>query len=127
MSTTSFGLGAKYFAFYEIEGVGVQWDNMSVSPVEDDEYSLRLVMLMMTFDALLYALLTWYIEHVHPGIIHSLSQRIASVLNNDSSESYKLINQDTTKHFLTFDVSVSNTRDLPQKKFVYFLSRFLPR
>jgi len=36
---------------------------------------------------------------------------------------YRLINQNTTKHFLTFDVSVS-TRDLPQKKFVYFLFRF---
>jgi len=39
---------------------------------------------------------------------------------------YKAINQDTTKHFLTFDVSVS-TRDLPQEKFVYFFFRFLPR
>ena len=68
LSTTSFGLGAKYFAFYEIAGVGVQWSNIGVSPVEDDEFSLQLVLLMMTTDALIYALLTWYIEHVHPGI-----------------------------------------------------------
>jgi len=67
LSTTAFGLGAKYFAFYEIEGVGVQWNNMAVSPVEDDEYNLQLILLMMVFDALLYGLLTWYIEHVHPG------------------------------------------------------------
>jgi len=66
-STTAFGLGAKYFAFYEIEGIGVQWENMAVSPVEDDEYSLELVLLMMVFDTLLYGLLTWYIENVHPG------------------------------------------------------------
>ena len=67
LSTTAFGLGAKYFAFYEIEGIGVQWNNIAVSPVEDDEYSLQLVVLMMVFDALLYGLLTWYIENVHPG------------------------------------------------------------
>ena len=67
LSTTAFGLGAKYFAFYEIEGVGVQWNNIAVSPVEDDQYSLQLVLLMMIFDALLYGLLTWYIENVHPG------------------------------------------------------------
>ena len=68
LSTTAFGLGAKYFAFYEIEGIGVQWDNIAVSPVEDDEYSLELVLLMMVFDALFYGLLTWYIENVHPGL-----------------------------------------------------------
>jgi ATP-binding cassette, subfamily A (ABC1), member 2 len=67
LSTTAFGLGAKYFAFYEIEGVGVQWDNMSISPVEGDQYNLQLVLLMMVFDALLYGVLTWYIENVHPG------------------------------------------------------------
>jgi len=67
LSTTAFGLGAKYFALYEIEGVGVQWDNLSVSPVEDDQYNLLLVLLMMIIDALLYGLLTWYIENVHPG------------------------------------------------------------
>jgi len=71
LSTTAFGLGAKYFAFYEIEGVGVQWNNIAVSPVEDDQFSLELVTVMMVFDALFYGLLTWYIENVHPGITHS--------------------------------------------------------
>ena len=68
-STTAFGLGAKYFALYEIEGVGVQWNNLSVSPVEDVQYSLLLVILMMIFDSLLYGLLTWYIKNVHPGMM----------------------------------------------------------
>ena len=66
-STTAFGLGAKYFAFYEIEGVGVQWSNMHISPVEGDNFNLLMVLLMMVFDALLYGVLTWYIENVHPG------------------------------------------------------------
>ncbi len=65
--TTAFGLGAKYFAFYEIEAVGVQWTNMDRSPVEDDQYSLLLVMQMMVIDTIIYGLLTWYIENIHPG------------------------------------------------------------
>eukprot|EP00918_Siedleckia_nematoides_P057595 GHVU01125596.1.p1 GENE.GHVU01125596.1~~GHVU01125596.1.p1 ORF type:complete len:1296 (-),score=180.93 GHVU01125596.1:585-4472(-) len=67
LSTTAFGLGAKYFAYYEIEGVGVQWNNIYISPVEDDQYNLLYVCVMMIIDALLYGLLTWYIENVHPG------------------------------------------------------------
>jgi hypothetical protein len=79
LSTTAFGLGAKYFAFYEIEGVGVQWDNMAVSPVEGDQYNLQLVVLMMVFDALFYGVLTWYIENVHPGSYRLLSWRFPYV------------------------------------------------
>ena len=66
-STTAFGLGAKYFAFYEIQGMGVQWNNIAKSPVEDDQYNLLYVLCMMVVDTVLYSMLTWYIENVHPG------------------------------------------------------------
>lgn len=32
-STSAFGLGARYFAIYEEEGVGMQWSNLGKSPV----------------------------------------------------------------------------------------------
>jgi len=32
-STTAFGLGARYFALFEQNGVGLQWSNLSTSPV----------------------------------------------------------------------------------------------
>uniref|UniRef100_A0A2R5LDX6 ATP-binding cassette sub-family A member 2 n=1 Tax=Ornithodoros turicata TaxID=34597 RepID=A0A2R5LDX6_9ACAR len=67
LSTTAFGLGAKYFAFYEEVGAGVQWSNLGVSPLEDDSFSLAHVASMMLADALLYSFLVWYIENVHPG------------------------------------------------------------
>ena len=67
MSTTAFGLGAKYFAYYEEEGVGVQWSNIYISPVEDDPYNLLMVTVMMLIDSMIYGLLVWYIENVHPG------------------------------------------------------------
>lgn len=66
-STTAFGLGGKYFAFYEEEGVGVQWNNIYISPVEGDQYNLLMVLMMMMFDAFLYGILAWYIGNAFPG------------------------------------------------------------
>jgi len=47
-STSAFGLGARYFAIYEEEGVGMQWSNLGKSPVciyfiytEAEHYILR--------------------------------------------------------------------------------------
>lgn len=67
MSTTAFGLGSKYFALYEVAGVGIQWRTISQSPVEGDDFNLGLSMSMLIIDAALYGVLTWYIEAVHPG------------------------------------------------------------
>lgn len=68
MSTTAFGLGSKYFALYEVAGVGIQWRTISQSPVEGDDFNLGLSMMMLIIDAGVYGVLTWYIEAVHPGI-----------------------------------------------------------
>uniref|UniRef100_H3CEJ3 ATP-binding cassette sub-family A member 2 n=1 Tax=Tetraodon nigroviridis TaxID=99883 RepID=H3CEJ3_TETNG len=67
MSTTAFGLGSKYFALYEVAGVGIQWRTISQSPVEGDDFNLGLSMMMLMVDAAVYGVLTWYIEAVHPG------------------------------------------------------------
>uniref|UniRef100_A0A6I8P991 ATP binding cassette subfamily A member 2 n=1 Tax=Ornithorhynchus anatinus TaxID=9258 RepID=A0A6I8P991_ORNAN len=68
MSTTAFGLGSKYFALYEVAGVGIQWHTLSQSPVEGDDFNLLLSMMMLTVDAAVYGGLAWYIEAVHPGM-----------------------------------------------------------
>nr|XP_056716199.1 ATP-binding cassette sub-family A member 2 [Euleptes europaea] len=68
MSTTAFGLGSKYFALYEVAGVGIQWHTFSQSPVEGDDFNLLLSMMMLIIDAAVYGILTWYIEAVHPGM-----------------------------------------------------------
>ncbi|XP_022085288.1 ATP-binding cassette sub-family A member 2-like isoform X2 [Acanthaster planci] len=67
LSTTAFGLGARYFALFEENGVGIQWNNISQSPVEHDSFNLLRVIIMMLLDTVVYCLLTWYIEGVHPG------------------------------------------------------------
>lgn len=68
MSTTAFGLGSKYFALYEVAGVGIQWHTFSQSPVEGDDFNLLLSMMMLIVDTVVYGVLTWYIEAVHPGM-----------------------------------------------------------
>ncbi|XP_004390763.1 ATP-binding cassette sub-family A member 2 [Trichechus manatus latirostris] len=68
MSTTAFGLGSKYFALYEVAGVGIQWHTFSQSPVEGDDFNLLLAVTMLVVDAAVYGVLTWYIEAVHPGM-----------------------------------------------------------
>lgn len=67
MSTTAFGLGSKYFALYEVAGVGIQWRTINQSPVEGDDFNLLLSVVMLIIDATVYGVLTWYIEAVHPG------------------------------------------------------------
>ncbi|KAL2092632.1 hypothetical protein ACEWY4_012430 [Coilia grayii] len=68
MSTTAFGLGSKYFALYEVAGVGIQWRTINQSPVEGDDFNLLLSIVMLIIDATVYGVLTWYIEAVHPGM-----------------------------------------------------------
>uniref|UniRef100_A0A2K6CSK9 ATP-binding cassette sub-family A member 2 n=1 Tax=Macaca nemestrina TaxID=9545 RepID=A0A2K6CSK9_MACNE len=67
MSTTAFGLGSKYFALYEVAGVGIQWHTFSQSPVEGDDFNLLLAVTMLMVDAVVYGILTWYIEAVTGG------------------------------------------------------------
>lgn len=66
----AFGFGCEYFALFEEQGVGIQWSNLLASPLEDDSYNLTTSICLMLFDALLYGIMTWYIEAVFPGKSH---------------------------------------------------------
>lgn len=63
----AFGFGCEYFALFEEQGVGIQWDNLLSSPMLEDNYSLTTSISLMLIDAVLYAVMTWYIETVFPG------------------------------------------------------------
>ncbi|XP_074859387.1 retinal-specific phospholipid-transporting ATPase ABCA4 [Carettochelys insculpta] len=67
LSPVAFGFGTEYLSRYEEQGLGLQWDNIRTSPLEGDEYSFFFSIEMMLFDALLYGVLTWYLESVFPG------------------------------------------------------------
>uniref|UniRef100_A0AAY4A5S1 P-type phospholipid transporter n=1 Tax=Denticeps clupeoides TaxID=299321 RepID=A0AAY4A5S1_9TELE len=67
LSPVAFGFGCEYFALFEEQGVGIQWSNLLSSPLEEDSYSLTTSISLMMFDAVLYGIMTWYIEAVFPG------------------------------------------------------------
>uniref|UniRef100_A0A8B9F107 ATP binding cassette subfamily A member 1 n=1 Tax=Amazona collaria TaxID=241587 RepID=A0A8B9F107_9PSIT len=67
LSPVAFGFGCEYFALFEEQGVGVQWDNFFESPLEEDGFSITTSAVMMMFDTFLYGVMTWYIESVFPG------------------------------------------------------------
>ncbi|KAM3603993.1 uncharacterized protein V6R79_004994 [Siganus canaliculatus] len=67
LSPVAFGFGTEYLSRYEEQGLGLQWDNIQTSPLEKDSYSFLTSILMMVFDAVLYAVLAWYLDNVFPG------------------------------------------------------------
>ncbi|XP_035384179.1 retinal-specific phospholipid-transporting ATPase ABCA4 [Electrophorus electricus] len=67
LSPVAFGFGTEYISSYEEQGLGLQWDNISTSPLEGDEYSFLNSIHMMLFDSFLYAFLAWYFDNVFPG------------------------------------------------------------
>ncbi|KAG7256144.1 hypothetical protein CRUP_035701, partial [Coryphaenoides rupestris] len=67
LSPVAFGFGCEYFALFEEQGVGIHWSNLLASPLQDDSYNLTTSMSIMLADAVLYGVLTWYIEAVFPG------------------------------------------------------------
>ena len=71
LSPSAFNLAFKYVGFYEQQGSGVDWSTWTVSPVENDEFSLALTMLLMLLDILLYAVIVWYAEAVCPGTLRN--------------------------------------------------------
>lgn len=67
LSPVAFGFGTEYLSRYEEQGLGLQWNNIRTSPLEKDTYSFLTSILMMVFDAFLYAILAWYLDNVFPG------------------------------------------------------------
>ncbi|XP_041841062.1 phospholipid-transporting ATPase ABCA1-like isoform X2 [Melanotaenia boesemani] len=67
LSCVAFGYGCENFSKYEEQGIGIQWHNINKSPEEGGRYTFIVSIIMMLFDAILYWLFTWYIEHVFPG------------------------------------------------------------
>ncbi|KAA8595046.1 hypothetical protein FQN60_012181 [Etheostoma spectabile] len=68
LSPVAFGFGCEYFALFEEQGVGIQWSNLLASPLEEDSYNLTTSICLMLFDAVLYGMMTWYIENVFPAV-----------------------------------------------------------
>ncbi|KAF7669647.1 hypothetical protein LDENG_00162820 [Lucifuga dentata] len=67
LSPVAFGFGTEYLSRYEEQGLGLQWDNIQTSPLERDSYSFLTSIGMMMLNAVLCAVLAWYLDNVFPG------------------------------------------------------------
>lgn len=52
---------------WELKQQGVVWNNLAIPAIDDDHISWIAIVGIMAFDAVLYFLITWYIEGVFPG------------------------------------------------------------
>ena len=67
-STTGIGLAAKYIQFYETAGEGLSFHTYRYSFLDGDEFSLAMMTTMSLVSSVVFALLTWYIDNVNPGL-----------------------------------------------------------
>lgn len=52
---------------WELKQQGLLWSNLDIPAIEDDHLLFLTIVFIMGLDAILYFLITWYIEGVFPG------------------------------------------------------------
>ncbi|XP_058520235.1 glucosylceramide transporter ABCA12 [Ochotona princeps] len=67
LSPTAFSYASQYIARYEEQGIGLQWENMYSSPVQDDTISFGWLCCLILADSFIYFLIAWYVRNVFPG------------------------------------------------------------
>uniref|UniRef100_A0A4W2CL05 ATP binding cassette subfamily A member 12 n=1 Tax=Bos indicus x Bos taurus TaxID=30522 RepID=A0A4W2CL05_BOBOX len=67
LSPTAFSYAGQYIARYEEQGIGLQWENMYSSPVQDDTTSFGWLCCLILADSFIYFLIAWYVRNVFPG------------------------------------------------------------
>ncbi|RNA31837.1 ATP-binding cassette sub-family A member 1, partial [Brachionus plicatilis] len=67
-STVAFSYGCEIIAAYERQSIGANWQNFYQTPYSNqDPFNMNYLSLILLMDALIYMLLTWYIEGIAPG------------------------------------------------------------
>ncbi|KFO18299.1 ATP-binding cassette sub-family A member 12, partial [Fukomys damarensis] len=67
LSPTAFSYASQYIARYEEQGIGLQWENMYSSPVQDDTTSFGWLCCLILADSFIYFFIAWYVRNVFPG------------------------------------------------------------
>ncbi|CAD7686116.1 unnamed protein product [Nyctereutes procyonoides] len=67
LSPTAFSYASQYIARYEEQGIGLQWENMYSSPVQDDTTSFGWLCCLILADSFIYFIIAWYVRNVFPG------------------------------------------------------------
>ncbi|KAL3853226.1 hypothetical protein ACJMK2_016782 [Sinanodonta woodiana] len=67
LSNIALAFGCNTIAIYEGTGEGAQWSNFYRPGTVDDNFSLLDALGMLLVDTVLYMLVAWYVDNVHPG------------------------------------------------------------
>lgn len=67
ISNVAMAMGAQLIGMFEGKGTGIQWHNLFDPVTVDDDFSMAQVIGLLLLDAVLYGLVTWYVEAVFPG------------------------------------------------------------
>ncbi|KAM4685389.1 ATP-binding cassette sub-family A member 13 isoform 4-T7 [Amazona ochrocephala] len=67
LSTTAFGHGVFFIAFFEGQETGIQWNNMHQSVAQGGYMTFEWLCWMMLFDSILYSVGGWYFSNIIPG------------------------------------------------------------
>ncbi|KAL3853222.1 hypothetical protein ACJMK2_016778 [Sinanodonta woodiana] len=67
LSNMALAFGCNTIAIYEGTGEGAQWSNFYMPGTVDDNFSLLHAMGMLLVDTVLYMVVAWYVDNVHPG------------------------------------------------------------
>ena len=54
-------------SFHENAGTGSQWNNLFERAVDDDPITMGVVWIVFLVNMILFGIITWYIDSVHPG------------------------------------------------------------
>ncbi len=54
-------------ALYEEQNIGINWDNIAMSPMPSDDFNMLAAIMMLLLDSVIYASIAWYVEAVFPG------------------------------------------------------------
>lgn len=66
--STSFCYGCLYMLRYEVQGVGLQWDNMWNTVILDDPMTFGHALIFLLVDALLYGIIGYILMKRSQGI-----------------------------------------------------------
>lgn len=114
-STVAFSYGCEIIASFELQTIGVQWNNFYASPFSKrDGFSMNNICLIMLLDSIIYMLLTWYIEGIAPGE-YGIPRKWYFPLQ----PSYWFGNKCKRKANIDLNIDAASTDGAPKKKNVF--------
>ncbi|XP_060049934.1 glucosylceramide transporter ABCA12 [Erinaceus europaeus] len=117
LSPTAFSYASQYIARYEEQGIGLQWENMYSSPVQDDTTSFGWLCCFILADSFIYFLIAWYVRNVFPGTYGMAAPWYFPILPSYWKERFDCaeVNHDKINGLMFTNIMMQNTNPSASK------------